>query len=186
MAAGRTLQRRKYHELIGGELGRDNAALIAGCGGKSFLGPLDLENPCLPPRPWRFAQFRSANEPRWKHPCFRFQNQNARADRWKTNAPRWSLLGYGKYGRTEWLFHYRSTGNAREHRPSARASSRQRNPQFATSSLYYRGWANGCDSTASSVHPVEFNSSKDFVSPWAKARTSSAASRALSRLPART
>jgi hypothetical protein len=41
-----------------------------------------------------------ANPLQWKQPCFRFQNQNARADRWKEKAPRWSLQG-GKYTQTE-------------------------------------------------------------------------------------
>ena len=55
------LQQRKYHELTGDELGKDNAALIAACGGKLFLRPLDLENLGLSPR-------------RWKKHCLQFQN----------------------------------------------------------------------------------------------------------------
>ena len=160
--------------------------MIAGCGGKSFLGPLDLENLGLPPRPWGFAQFRSANEfggsdlafsSRTKMPARIAGRQKPLAGRYRAME---NTAGRSGYSTTE----ARGTPESADPAPERLRDKEIPSSQGVHSTVM--GWADGCGSTASSVHPIEFNSSKDFVSPWAKARTSSAASRALSRLPART
>ena len=180
----RTRQQRKYCELIGGELGRDSAALIVGWCGKSFCWLLDLEElACQHVRERLHNSTRPANFNGRGLAFGTRTDMRARISQRQTPLARHYRLQnppkQASYSTTE------IRGSPENTDP---APGRLRNKEFPSSQGVHStfvGWADGCGSTASSAHPVEFNSSKDLVSPWAKARTISAASCALSRLPAR-